>query len=287
MAAARWRLTRCRFRFLPDTTGQRIGDTVGAVSGEPMHLDCFDCGSRIEGDGLAALADAFLVHARANHEWPFPDQAVRNYAEATQRLTGPSERLDTIGEVTVVPVTEERLDDWAAFFDHDAFVGKPEWAGCYCFEPHVFDPKAGPDPEGKHWTHNREAMLTLLRAGQAFGYLAYVDGRAAGWVNASKRSEYAMFGRGEGADPADGDVVGVSCFIIGPAYRRHGLAAQLLDRVLGDAADRGVAWIEAYPFNADDNEGAPSFRGPRSMYEARGFTEVVQRERDTVMRRAV
>ena len=215
-----------------------------------MTLDCFECGATIEADGLSKLADAFLAHARANHEWPYPDQAIRNFAEATQRLTGPSNRLDVLGELRVDPVTEDSLDDWLAFFDHDAFVGTPEWAACYCLEPHVRQPGPGGDEDAPHWRANRQTMLARLRAGRAFGYLARVDGRPAGWVNASRRSDYALYRRGAGSDPSDGDVIGVSCFVIAPPYRRHGVAAALLDRVLADAPGRGADWVEAYPFKA-------------------------------------
>lgn len=252
-----------------------------------MHLDC-ECGQRIDGDDLEGLGDAFLAHVRADHpEWPFPDRAVRNYAEATQRLTGSSERLEAIGAVEVHPVTEDRLDDWTSFFDHDGFVGTPEWAACYCTEPHLLDPK-GPPPaeEGRHWRENRQLMQGLLRSGGAHGYLAYVDGRPAGWVNASKRSAYALFREGPGAAVDDGDVVGLSCFVIAPPYRRHGLAGRLLDRVIEDAPARGVAWTEAYPFTgAVQAVGDKDFRGPRSLYDERGFEVVEERERYVVMRR--
>src|SRR5689334_20730374 len=123
-----------------------------------MHLDC-ECGQRIDADDLEALEDVFLVHVRAEHpEWPFPDRAVRNYAAATQRLTGGRERLDSIGTVEVHPVTEDRVEDWTSFFDHDGFVGTPEWAGCYCTEPHVLDPKAPVEVEARDWQANRELM---------------------------------------------------------------------------------------------------------------------------------
>lgn len=247
-------------------------------------LECFECKATISGGDVAQLADAFLGHARSQHEWPFPDQAVRNYAEATQRLTGPAERLESIGPLDIHPVTEDRLDDWAGFFDHDAFVGKPEWASCYCLEPHVAR-AAGEFREPPHWSETRQAMVDRLRAGGAFGYLAYVDGRVAGWVNASKRSDYTLH-RLEGGPPAE-EVIGVSCFIIAPPYRRHGVAADLLDRVIADAPGRGTAWVEAYPFNDPESDDAGNFRGPRSMYEARGFEPVEERERDTVMRRAI
>lgn len=252
-----------------------------------MHLDC-QCGLRVEADDLTSLGDRFLDHVRSDHQdWPFPDQSVRNYAEATQRLTGPSERLDELtGDVEIHPVTDERLDDWTGFFDHDAYVGTPEWAACYCTEPHLHDPAtATPEDEGRSWQENRETMRDLLRTRRAEGYLAYVDGRAAGWVNASKRSAYSLFREldGDGAD-----VVGLSCFVIAPPYRRHGLAGKLLDRVIEDAPGRGVSAIEAYPFTAavhavDDR----NFRGSRSLYEARGFEPIEERPLYTVMRRWV
>ncbi len=248
-----------------------------------MELTCFECQAGITAHDVSALADAFLTHARDKHEWPFPDQAIRNYAEATQRLTGPTERLETIGAVSVEAVTADRIDDWLAFFDHDAFAGKPEWAGCYCFEPHDYDP-ANPPTGTHHWTYPRAQMIELLRQGRSHGYLAYVDGRPAGWVNASLRSEYALYRRGDDDDPK---VIGVSCFIIAPPYRRHGIADVLLDRVIADAPARGASWIEAYPFNEVATEDASNFRGPRSMYEKRGFTEVAKTERHTVMRRPV
>jgi hypothetical protein len=46
-----------------------------------------------------------------------------NYAVANVRLTGDTHRLSDIGESTVHPVTEDRIDDWIRFFDHDAFAG--------------------------------------------------------------------------------------------------------------------------------------------------------------------
>jgi GNAT superfamily N-acetyltransferase len=251
-----------------------------------VEFDCFECGATVGADDLAELGDRFLAHARASHAWPYPDQAIRNYAEATQRLTGSPDRLAELGELTIHPVTGERSDDWAAFFDHDAFVGNPEWAACYCLEPHVAVEGAPERPDVPPWRHNREAMLRRLRGGSSFGYLAYVDGRPAGWVNASSRSDYTLHPAGDG-DPPGSRVVGISCFIVAPPYRRHGIAAALLDRVLADAPERGAGWVEAYPFTEDREGDGGNFRGPRAMYEERGFAPVRTRTRDTVMRRGV
>ena len=106
---------------------------------------CHDCGGVIEGDDLQSFGDTFIRHVRSAHpDWPYPDVAVRNFAEATQRLNGPRERLGTVGEVTVHPVDETRIDDWLELFDHRAFVDNPAWASCYCAEPHVLTQCAAP-----------------------------------------------------------------------------------------------------------------------------------------------
>jgi len=249
-----------------------------------MRLECFECGAEIQGQDLDSLGEQFLTHARADHDWPYPDQAVRNYAAATQRLSGPTERLPTIGDVAIHPVDEARMDDWARFFDHDAFVGNPEWAACYCLEPHVRVPDEHVGDDTSHWRDNRGTMLARLRAGRSQGYLAYVGGAPAGWVNASWRADYTLYPDMDGEPPGT-QVVGVSCFIIAPPYRRHGLADALLDRVLADAADRGAEWVEAYPFNEQAEDDAGSFRGPRSMYDERGFEPVRSADRHTVVRR--
>jgi GNAT superfamily N-acetyltransferase len=147
----------------------------------------------------------------------------------------------------------------------------------------------------------------MLRGGRCFGYLAYVDDRPAAWVNASLRSDYALYRRGSDAGPADAgpadagpadagpadagpadaEVVGISCFIVAPAYRRHGLATAMLERILADAAARGVAWVEAYPFNDPRDDDAANFRGPRRLFERYGFQPVEADGRHTVMRRTV
>jgi GNAT superfamily N-acetyltransferase len=252
-----------------------------------VRVECFASDAVIEADDADTVADRFLAHVRESHEWSYPDEALRNYArnyaEAAERLTGGTERLSEIGEVTIHPVTEERIDDWLRFFDHDAFAGNPDWASCYCLEPH--DPATPEDPE-RPWREKRAAMADRFRTGGTFGYLAYVEGRPAGWVNASPRSDYALYRLVDPDGPDPSSVIGVSCFVIAPPFRRHGVASKLLDGVIEDAATRGASWIEGYPFNDPaEAESAHFFRGPRSMYDDRGFEPIEVRERDTVVRR--
>ena len=252
-----------------------------------MNLTCFECGDAISGDDLDSLGDAFVDHARSKHDWPYSDQGIRNFAHATQRLTGSAERLETIGEITVHKVTEDRIDDWLEFFDHHAFVGTPEWAACYCIEPHVRDPDDSIEGEDPDWRSNRDAMVARLREGGTYGYLAYVEGLPAGWVNASTRDKYEYYRTVDPGGPKPEDVIGISCFIVAPPYRQHGVAEALLDRVMADAAERGAMWVEAYPFNEAHDADSKNFRGPRPMFDGRRFEPVEIRGRDTVVRRPI
>lgn len=252
-----------------------------------MKSGCFGCEAVVEGDDAEAVADRFIAHAAEKHDWSYPEEALRNYArnyaEAGERLTGGTDRLPEIGEITVHPVTEDRIDDWLDFFDHDGFAGNADWASCYCLEPH--QPPSPEMPE-RLWKDNRAMMAERLRTGGSFGYLAYVAGKAAGWVNASHRADYSSDLLGDPGSAAP-SVVGVSCFVIAPPYRRHGVAGALLDRVIADAPARGATAVEGYPRNDPEEGDGGHFRGPRSIYDARGFEPAEARERDTVVRRPV
>jgi hypothetical protein len=146
-----------------------------------VKVKCFGCDAVIEAEAAAGVADAFVAHGRQRHTWAYSEEAIRtyarNYGEATERLTGPTERLSEIGDVTVQPVTADRVHDWLRFFDHDAFGGNPDWASCYCLEPHM--PATPRSPE-RAWSETRARMAERLASGTTFGCLAYVDGRPAG-----------------------------------------------------------------------------------------------------------
>src|SRR5882672_5988365 len=97
---------------------------------ESVKIKCFGCDALIEADDADAVVDAFVAHGRDRHTWSYPEEAIRNYArnvaEATERLTGSTERLAEIADITVHPVTTDHIGDWLRFFDHDAFAGNPD-----------------------------------------------------------------------------------------------------------------------------------------------------------------
>ena len=184
-----------------------------------MKVKCFECAALIEAGDSDAVAHAFIAHGKERHAWSYPDEAIRNYAynyaEASERLSGDTERLPEITGVTVRPVSEDRVDDWLRLFDHDAFAGNPDWASCYCLEPHV---PATPELPERAWRESRATVAGRLRGGTTFGYLAYVDGRPVGWVNASFRSDYGLYRLVDPDGPEPRSVIGVSCFIIAPRF---------------------------------------------------------------------
>jgi hypothetical protein len=76
--------------------------------------------------------------------------------------SGGTQRLLEIGDITVHPVTKDRIDDWLRFFDHDGFAGNPDWASCYCLEPHV--PATPEHPERAGARHGRPWPSDLAAA---------------------------------------------------------------------------------------------------------------------------
>ena len=243
-----------------------------------VSVQC-SCDAAVEAPTADDIPAAYLVHVRSAHEdWPFPDVAVEVVGEALLRLTtGAAERLDALaGEVSVVPVMPDHLDDWLDYFDHDAFVDRPWLAACYCLEQHA----PMPPPAVGGWRENREQMRARFLDGTAHGYLALVDGKAAGWVNAAWRGDqvYAL------ARDDDASTITVSCFAIAAPFRGHGLQAQLLDRVIADAPGRGATRIEAYPRTELGPDGGGRFRGSLELFEARGFTVVKDLGATKVMR---
>lgn len=70
--------------------------------------------------------------------------------------------------------------------------------------------------------------------------------------------------------PPDERVKSVYCFVVAPEWRRHGVAAALLERVCEDARAEGFDAVEAYPIAQFVSEQA-DYMGPAALYEGQGF----------------
>jgi GNAT superfamily N-acetyltransferase len=234
----------------------------------------FACSCGVE--TTAANLDRLVPQVKAHFDSTHPElgltmAAIRNYLEAEDRLTGPAERLETIGSIEIRPVGAETLEDILAFFDSEATVGNPAWAGCYCMH---FPVGGSLDPEwgDRTWQENRADQSARIRSGETTGVLAYVDGKLAGWCNATARSQFPGFATG-----SDDEKVGsVVCFAIAPPYRGHGVASHLLDGAISRLWSMGFTRIEGYPVpEAPIWERA--FRGSLGLFLSKGF-EVASEE---------
>lgn len=222
------------------------------------------CGAEIAAADLESLIQPVLDHMAATHpELGLGPVDVRNYLESEDRGAGaPTERLDHVGSVEVFPITPDRAEEILRFFDYDALPDNPAWASCYCVS---YFPEGA---ESKPWQENREALRARIESGTVTGTVAYVDGKLAGWCNATARSEAPRRSTGD-----DSGVCSALCFVIAPPYRRHGLSGELLEVAIDHARDLGFEVMEGYPkSNLDNPEHA--FTGPMEMYERAGFERV-------------
>ncbi|HLF42199.1 MAG TPA: GNAT family N-acetyltransferase [Acidimicrobiia bacterium] len=224
------------------------------------------CGAEPGAADLDELVPLVKAHFDDVHpELGLTEASIRNYLEAEDRLTGPAERLERIGGVEIRAVGPDTLDDVLAFFDTEATVGNPAWAGCYC----MFFPVGG-DSDGvwgdRTWQENRADQAARITSGETTGVLAYVDGKLAGWCNATARAQFPGFATGSG-DEGVGSIV---CFAIAPPYRDHGVASHLLDGAVSLLWSMGFTRIEAYPV-AEPSDRERAFPGSLALFRSKGF----------------
>jgi ribosomal protein S18 acetylase RimI-like enzyme len=194
-------------------------------------------------------------------------------------------RLPAIGEVEVHDVTPDRVADYQAFFDHDAFRDYPAWQSCYCMETHRTQSEE--EWVARTAADNRRDMSAMISEGKVTGLLAYVDGNPVGWCNYGETTRLGGVMHKLGLEAPDHDGVGsVACFVIAAPYRGHGLASRLLDTAIERLRERGVRAVEAYPHRTDDSAQA-NYRGPLSMFLRAGFEPYRETDRNLIVRKTL
>lgn len=239
-----------------------------------------ECGLEIRAADHEALVASVVEHFDREHaEWQVGEQGVRNYLDALDRLTGPTQRLDIIGSIEVHAVEPGNITDVLRFFDHDVFADNAGWASCYCMFHHV-DKAGWPERSARQ---NRSDLDTRLQSGTTSGVVASVDGRLAGWCNASFRSAYPAHRSGS-AD--DDQVAAIVCLAVAPPYRGHGVARRLVDGAIERVRSLGATAVEAYPVR-DPSDASAAYHGTVDMFTAAGFAVVSDDQHGIVMRKAL
>ena len=249
-------------------------------------LNCI-CGARLEGADDDDLFAAMRGHSdEAHRETRISDEMIRGLIATARRMTAWNGQPASVhGPVEVKPLTPERTGDFLHFFDRDAFMDNPIWASCYCYFYQF--PGTAEEWEQRTAAQNRAAKEASVRADEAHGYLAYVDGRPAGWCHAAPRASLPGLDRNEEFRTNHPEGIGsIVCFVVAPPYRRQGIAATLLDAACDGLRARGMRVAEAYPAKVVHSE-ARAYHGPLAMYLAAGFTPVREAGNFVVVRRSL
>ena len=185
-------------------------------------------------------------------------------------------------------LSPELADDYVHFFDitpHDEYVDAHKcYCVCWCAD----------DYEGKDFStaqKRRAAAHTYVQQGILQGYLAYHEGKPIGWCNANTKADclkccsWRMFMKDVPVNPSE-KAKSVFCFVIAPGMQRKGIASQLLERAVQDAAKEGFYCIEAYP-NKRFVSVASDFMGPVEMYKRHGFEIIGETSGKYIMRKAL
>ena len=170
-------------------------------------------------------------------------------------------------QIEVRPATLDRWDDVAIVVNHG------EEDGCWCQPWRGFDTKALSGGKSRP-----ELLRQQMQRSPPPGYVAYVDGRAVGWVGISVRTETPRLVTSRTIPTIDDfPVWSIGCFRILPGYRRRGVARALLQGVVDAAREAGAPGVEAYPIDPDGRrvEVGAGFVGIASMFDDAGFRRVL------------
>ncbi|MFA6857153.1 MAG: HAD-IA family hydrolase [Treponema sp.] len=180
-------------------------------------------------------------------------------------------------------LTPSLSGDFLSYFDNEAFLDHPEWAGCYCLESHLGD-DAEKILDNKGLLSRRQHADELIRTGIMNGYLAYDNGKVVGWCNADDKRSYCRI-----ADnpeyKTDGKIKAVYCFDIAPGYRGRGIAHKLLQQACEDAATEGYEFIEGYVHK--NMSGIYQYHGPEALYIGNGFSPYREAKNIIIMRKTL
>ena len=135
---------------------------------------------------------------------------------------------------------------------------------------------------------NRNATIQLIKDKKMTGFLAFTDNEPVGWCNINSKEHYKKTPIDSKPETSlEGKVASVVCFLIAPAYRKKGIARELLKHAMKTLKEQGFNWIEAYPRKQTELSDAHSYHGPSSLFKSEGFVVVNEDEHFLLMRKTL
>ncbi|MFF7292936.1 GNAT family N-acetyltransferase [Microbacterium sp. NPDC008134] len=158
-----------------------------------------------------------------------------------------------------------------------ALTGGGDGASCQCIWPMLRnkDWQASSTPERTQMFHDE------IDAGPPPGLIAYVDGKAAGWIRigprtVQRRLEHTRAIAAATGEPFDDEAVwAVTCFVVRREYRGQGLNAALLRAAVDFARSSGARLVEGYPVDTGGTKQHANelFHGMLTTFLAEGFDQ--------------
>jgi GNAT superfamily N-acetyltransferase len=193
--------------------------------------------------------------------------------------------------LVIKKLTSELTPAYLDFFDNRAFAEAEPNSPCYCTSPmqtsEEIDKMVSEFAGDVKGTIRRHAVK-MLDEGIIHGYLAFDGDTAIGWCNADNMDVYRknryQFIPDFARKIAIGKTMSIVCFSIAPQYRRMGVSAALLERVVADAGDQGFVAVEGYAHMRKEKCDM-DFKGPTRLYDKLGFTPAFEQDGVVVMRK--
>ena len=188
--------------------------------------------------------------------------------------------MSSLPGLVIRELAPDLVEDYLAFFDHDAFADFSWWSGCFCV---FFNDPGNPEGDSSPETipAHRAMARELVLMGQTQGLLAYVDEKPVAWCNAAPRSSYRNLRRYAVAveDPSE-PVGSLMCFVVAAPFRGKGIATALLHAACEKFVRQGLLVAEGYPtitpptgpWAAETPWTSHNYHGPLEMFLKAGFS---------------
>ena len=168
-------------------------------------------------------------------------------------------------------------DRWDDVVEVMGTRGDPSRCWCQFFQ------RRGRDWSTATTASNRERLCAQVRSSDiAPGVLAYADDEPVGWCQVGPKAgftrlEHSPVTTPPADEPDPSDLWAVTCFVVRPRHRRHGVAAALLAAAIEHAERHGASAVEGYPVDPTARarvSSAELYHGTLSLFLGAGFHQV-------------